>query len=302
MIYTNMKKLLFLFFISTITLNHTADASIWSACSNLFKGIRKKAVEGAYKKGFTTSMKTAGSLTDRAVELANKWPNNIKIVENVTMKFTSDVVSGQAQKKMLIISLDGLSSGQESKLLKEYIDYMSHNTLSFPLNEGAGHLHTRLGKMDLDFMRSLSQNEYRWPSSERLETFMELSEQEFKNVRQYVENIDLSTNVVGSNFQMAGVKSEIPGASLANNKPTSGGHNCTSWIGLAPIGENGQSLRSIAGTSHEYHTNPGWWTAYLQTKTSSEKVPIVAYITRKNLNEAIAKAEQESFSWNYSLH
>lgn len=271
-------------------------------CNNALKTIKAVASDNAYAKAFKQTVKKAGSLNTRAEQFAAKWPNNVKIVDNVNLKFSHANGNGQGQKKMVIISLDGLDSSKSDELLKDYTDYLSWNAMSFPLGSGGGHLYTRVGDQAIDYFFGFNQNIYRWPSSDRLETVLELSDKEFKNMKQYIENLDINHRDVigGSNYE--GVN-PIAGSTLASNKPASGGHNCTSWIATAPIGENGQTLKDVVGAGGwDVHRNPGWWTAYIQTKTNRNKNPFVVYVTHNPMDQAIQKTQAPHFEWNYDLH
>lgn len=271
-------------------------------CDEALRGIKAVAGKNPYSKAMTKTMLKKGKMQTRAEKLAEKYPRNVKIVDSVTMHFEDANGTGTRQRKMVIISLNGLSDKKKDDLLNDYIDYLSWNSISFPLGEGGGHLYTRIGNTAIDSFGSFSQNPYRWPYSNRLETFVELSPTEFKNVKQYVENASINKQHVIGGVDYDGAH-PVAGGTLAKNTPESGGHNCTSWIATAPIGEEGQTLKNIVGAENwDVHRNPGWWTAYIQTRGKNDRVPFVVYVTEDKMSDALAKASAEKFVWNYGLH
>lgn len=251
-----------------------------------------------------------GTIDERIVQLKEKWPDHITIVDDVTFKTTE---LGQSKRKVVGISLKGLSNEQEALLLKEYTDAMSKGTVSFPLGEGAGHLHTRLGDKDLDFYfgNNAAVSNYRFPSGNRLEPVVSLTVEEELKLRTHIQVAsENGINTLGdSGYQ--GVASSSTKGTIIDNKPllATETHNCTSWICTARIGADDKALHEIVGarTGFNVYTNPGWWNAYLTSAARhSEKVPVVVYMERnmslEKITQKLNEAKATSFEWDFSLH
>jgi hypothetical protein len=190
---------------------------------------------------------------------------------------------------------------------------MSKGTVSFPLGERAGHLHTRLGSKDLDFYfdRNAAVSDYRFPSRNRLEPVVSLTVEEELKLRTHVQmSSENGMNTLGGSGY-DGVASSSTKGSIIDNKPllATETHNCTSWICTARIGADNKALHEIVGarTGFNVYTNPGWWNAYLTSAARhSEKVPVVVYMERsKSLAEVTEKLNQaklSSFEWDFYLH
>ncbi len=251
---------------------------------------------------FLPATTIAGPLNKRMEAFAKLYPDNVTFVENVTFK--QNRKSGK--KKMMMISLAGLTATKKDALRKDFLKYFSDGTISFPLGEHGGHLYTRLGAKTKDFISSVSTNNYRLPSGERLETVMELSPKEFKKTQTYVKNAAKHQSETLGDFSYDGVKGKTEGK-IDANKPlnSSQGHNCTSWICTAPVGDKGESLYRLAGAtmSQEVHTNPGWWTSWLAAGAESDRVPAVIYWTDLPISEAkTARIQKGKFEWEFDLH
>jgi hypothetical protein len=263
-----------------------------------------------FKKAFAETA-WSGTVEARAAQLQAKWPENIKIVKDV--KFKSTDLSSEAKRKVIGITLRGLDSEKEALLLKDYTDAFAKGTVSFPLGESAGHLHTRLGDKDLDFYFSsdLGIGEYRFPSDRRLEPIVALTPEEELRLRTHIQiSSDHGVNTLGDSGY-DGVASSNTKGTIIDNKPVldTEKHNCTSWICTARIGEGDKSLHELVGASTGFnvYTNPGWWNTYLVAASrKSEKIPFVVYMERQKTLEELgvlledAKANQ--FVWDFALH
>jgi hypothetical protein len=203
-----------------------------------------------------------------------------------------------------VISIEGLNSAQHKQLTKDYIAAVSEGTLSHPLSERSGHLYTRVGANMYDFMGSnLRSNKMSDLTSEKFEPVIVLKEAEFGNLLNYVAKAKASRDVLGE-FGYEGVKGETA-SRPEDNRPNDANekHNCTSWLGLAPVGPTGGALCSIAGAPRGYdvYRNPGWWSQFLASRAPKEVVPFVVHWTPKKLSEARPK-EGQNLYWNYGLH
>lgn len=263
-----------------------------------------------FKLAYPESM-WAGTLDQRIVQLQEKWPKNIKIVDDV--KFKSEKLSSEAKRKVMGISLKGLTATEEARLLKDYTNAMAKGTVSFPVGERGGHLHTRMGDKDLDFYfkSDVAVNDYRFPSANRLEPFVALSPEEELRLRTHIDvTSDHGFNSVSkSSYQ--GVPSSQTKGTIVDNKPLidGEGHNCTSWICTAKIGDGNKALHEIVGAKAEIdvHTNPGWWNSYLvSAATVPEKVPVVVYIEREKsfteVRKSLEEAKKSNFVWDFAEH
>ncbi len=246
-----------------------------------------------------------GELKNRVAMLQAKYPDRIKWVHNVGHKFTNRDESFTAgQRDVLVISTRGLSREQHTQLTKDYIAAVSEGTLSHPLSERAGHLYTRVGSKMYDFMGSgLREQTMSDLTSEKLEPVIVLKEAEFGNLLNYISKAKSSNDVLGG-FGYEGAKGETA-SRPEDNRPTDPKekHNCTSWLGLAPVGPTGGALCSIAGAPRGYdvYRNPGWWSQFLASRAPKEIVPFVVHWTPKSLNEA-RPVEGQNLDWNFGLH
>ncbi len=250
---------------------------------------------------FPTSIKV-GPVTARIDEFQKKYPNNVKVIDDI--KFDMDGV--KSSRKVLVISTNGLSDAKKNALRDEYLKYISSNTISFPLGTSAGHLYTRWGGKTLDYFGWWNKNAYSVPGSERLETLIELSPEEFINARTYIDNVNTNrTGVLGSS-SYAGAKGDTVRKLDDNKAVVSGeGHNCTSWICTAPIGKDSQTLYELTGATRtqEIHTNPGWWSNWLAAGAKSDKVPAVVYWSDKPLATIESeKIKNGDFLWGFDRH
>lgn len=259
-----------------------------------------------------------GSLEIRASRLMNRWPKNVKIVNDVDFPYRGD---GSARtewkpRRVLVLSYGGLNETQKAMLIQDYLNAMSRGTVSFPIKEGANHLYVRLGHRVLDFVDGseggslFNLADYILPSKSsprRLEAIFALQPDEELKLRFYVENAfrDLEKTLGG--FKMRGSASGETEGGIIGNRPTNPkeGHNCTSWICTAPIGPNRQPLLEMAGATKaiEVHTNPGWWSYFLTGAAREDRVPMVAFWTKEPLDEALqsVKAGSEFPTWNFNL-
>jgi hypothetical protein len=289
--------------IITLSLLSPVTVTGQAKCEPSFRSISGKLVTVTNKdQTFLPATTIAGPLTKRMEAFAKLYPENVTFIDQVT--FQQNRRTGK--KKVMMISLAGLSQTKKEALRKDYLKYFSDGTISFPLGESAGHLYTRLGAKTKDFISSVDTSAYRLPSSERLETLMELTPAEFQRTQTYVKNSmkDLDKTIGG--FDYDGVKGKTEGK-IDANKPvdSSQGHNCTSWICTAPVGDKGESLYRLAGATmaNEVHTNPGWWSSWLAAGAESNRVPVVVYWTDQPIKDAkAARIQRGKFSWNFDLH
>ncbi|MFZ4714563.1 MAG: hypothetical protein ACOYL6_12650 [Bacteriovoracaceae bacterium] len=269
-------------------------------CSSLF--FEQPKVEIPLAHAFPDEL-IQGPLLERAQSLLQLWPNNVRLIEDVIVKSSSHVGDFERKKKFLVLSFDGLSDNKIAQLKKDYTSYLSYNAVSMPMGKGTGHLYTRVGNKVFDHdLTGFKSVEYEFSLySERMESFISLSDQEFNHLRWYIHSIEKNYEEAMGSFSIDGPHSSQ--GKLDQNRGVGCSHNCTTWLTLAPVGDEGQSLKSlIKGKNYDIHRDPGWWTLYLQTKSPDERSPFVVYMADKSWNEIEQKiAPNKVFSWNYNL-
>ncbi len=93
---------------------------------------------------------------------------------------------------------------------------------------------------------------------------------------------------------------------MHNNRPLTlkSGHNCSSWIATAPLGENREALLELLGTNRhcEIGTNPGWWTNWLAAAASPERVPFVILWTNEPIATVLARDlhPERGLTWDFN--
>lgn len=293
--------------------------------------VQEAAIEsGALASSFPQKI-WRGPLKERTALLVQKYPNIMKKLDQVKFKFKDNVAGS---RDIYVVSFKGMSEQEKKAFLVDYHAAVSENTVSFPLSSGAGHLYTRIGDKTFDFYfgSNVAMKEYPLPSTKRLETFMELEPDEFMRLRLYVENgVSDGRRTLGSTSYQ-GVDGETVGM-LNDNRPGSmtptppnrfqriinrvlnreegtfrasgEGHNCTSWMCTAPIGDGGEALHDLAGAprSHRIHTNPGWWTMWLVNYGKRDRMPFAFYFTDESVDEAVEAINTAGhLPWNFSTH
>jgi hypothetical protein len=258
---------------------------------------------GPLKSAFPERLWT-GPLTERMEQLVAKYPQNIKKMPAVQIKFKEN---NGGKRDIYVISLNGLDEGAKEEFLKDYFIAISDKTLSFPLSESSGHLYSRIGNQSVDFFfqSNVAVNAYRLPNSPRLEAFIEFQPAEFMKMRTYIENgIQDGAALIGSR-SYNGVTGETR-STLTNNRPLGQeGHNCTSWICTSPIGDRDEALHDLvrAQRSHEIHTNPGWWSMWLMNHAPRERVPFAILMDDKPLEEMMTThISDNTLIWNFGTH
>jgi len=267
----------------------------------LIKDVAVKA--GPLKEFFPSTMKTGDPIA-RMKEFASLYPGNVKIINDVNFKLNSR----SSKRSVLAISFSGMSDQQKSKFLDDYYRYFAYDSVSFPLGESPGHLYSRVGNHTLDYIGSVDPSDYRLPSSERLESFLFLKPEEHLNLRTYIDNGMKDGDKVVGDFDYDGSGLNSTNGKLTDNrvKDSNSGHNCTSWICTAPIGQKKTTLFEIAGAkkSDEVHTNPGWWSNWLAAVTPVDRSPFAVYMTNEPLSDALKDrlTAQKNFNWDFDPH
>lgn len=259
-----------------------------------------------------TLSKINKALEIRIKALVDKYPQNVRIVEKVQFKFEN---KRAVKRRLLVVSLAGLDSQKQNQFVQDYLAALDPNTISFPLSESAGHLYSRFDSKVYDNYGGMSTRQYNVTgnNSRRLEPVLSLKPIEHKRMQTYIKNVDNNSDaVLGDNCDYDGIRliKDSVGR-INNNKPKNGGgHNCTSWIGLAPIGQRSERLISLIGATDkiEIHTNPGWWSYFITGAAKAERVPFVIYWdSRSSLEEVVTQVNSfngRNFNenWDFSPH
>jgi hypothetical protein len=226
-------------------------------------------------------------------------PRRQALVDSLRSRYSSAAAQNDAEAKQALVA--------------DYLRALAKGSMSFPLGEAGGHLYTRVGTHSFDFVRSVNGEPYSYRGSRRLEAIVALQPVEQARLLEYLKNMRQSTLGVGV-FSMDGARSGNTRGSLRDNTTTNSifynyeGHNCTSWICTAPIGEQGQPLLSLAGATpaEEVHTNPGWWSQYLTGAAPPERVPAVAYWSGddESLTQVLGRVRRGTQFpyWNFAAH
>lgn len=228
-----------------------------------------------------------GSLESRIQRLAELYPENIKIVKDVAFQYKAEgEVPLEGTRDVLVISTHKIPMN----MMQNYFNAVSLGSVSFPLGFRGGHLHTRFGTKTYDNLFTINERDYTLGANYRIETLLKLEPQEFENMANYIYAGRINFKEVIGDFVYAG--SQNSKGKLDDNICLVGGHNCTSWIATAGIGAHGHRTLQLVGADMnlEVGTNPGWWSLYLNTRASKERVPMTVFWTPSPLSKAL---EQE---------
>lgn len=266
---------------------------------------------GPLSSAFPTSV-WEGSIQARLARFEARWPGQVRVVDHVGFEFKAEGATDGtlSRRRVLVISTKGLDETAKAAMIRDYTDAFSRGTVSFPVAEAGGHLYTRIGNQVADWAYHFNLNPYRGVRyGRRMEPFLALSPQEELRLRFYVEQASKDPSGVIGSFEMAGVASGRTKGELRDNRPqaTRKGHNCTSWMCTAVIGDGDQRLLELAGASvrNEVHTNPGWWLHWLSGGAEAQRIPFVAIWDDEHaLMDLLGNIQAgETFkNWEFYLH
>jgi len=286
------------------------ENSYWALLAHPNEKSGQTIFQNAYEGDIWT-----GPIELRLKKLQAKWPNQVKIVDQVLFAYDNDAGNLEAEKKsprqLVILSKAGLSGDQLSQLSQDYLSAVSYQTISFPMGQNPGYLYARIGAKTLRAYQSFDEWNYRPPSEKNIEPVVLLNPAEDLKLRFYLNRIrDNRESVIGLQ-EYRGAFFDIPDRTLRRNIPERildaqnicAIHNCTSWFTTAPIGPHSETLYQLMGASTEIevHTNPGWWQSYLTGLAPPSRVPFVIHWTDETLSDASQhlKSGQQFRTWTY---
>lgn len=268
---------------------HVSAAPLCGEIFHISKGHPFDSLE--YKetalKGYIPESAWQGTLMNRQKKFLSMYPNHAKVVRDVHFKYKEDgePVEINGFRDVMVIS----TKDAPASLVKDYLDFISTGTISFPLSRRGGHLHTRFGSKTFDHLFGMKMNkEYPAPSNFRIETIVQLSPAEMQNLATYVKNAEANyEGVIGKWDYNGNQRSE----GRLDSNVCATGHNCTSYLATAGIGNKGQTFLELMGgdLKVEVGTNPGWLSLFLNTQGKTDRVPFTVFWTPNSLKESLAR-------------
>lgn len=238
-----------------------------------------------------------------------KLLSNTAVVENVQFRLRVQDEKRKTGRKLLIISTDNLDLDQKLQLEKAYwLDQSEH--ISFPMKERGKHLKVRIeknvynfGRFIVNFIPRFRTKKWRMPEGKALEVVLSLTDSENEKLGIYLNNIKKRRARTIGGFHMEGF--QYSNGKIDDNLAHKNGHNCSSWIGTAPLGESYEPLIEVLGgnRSMQVATNPGWWTNWLAAYAPDERIPYIIYWTNKSLSEALSTIQSgTNLDWDFYRH
>jgi hypothetical protein len=237
-------------------------------------------------------------------------PQHMHWVEDVRFRLNVKGTKIKTGRKLLVISTYGFDESKRLEYRDRYLQNFERGWISFPLKERASHLMTRIdrrvfnfGRFVVNWIPRFRTKKYGIPKSRALEVMLKIETQEENKLHVYLNNILKNRSKTIGKFRMEG--SQFSKGLLNDNRTLQGGHNCSSWIATAPLGEKNETLLEILGgdRSFEIGTNPGWWISWLAATAPQERVPFVIHWTNLPLSEALKGIESgANFSWDFRRH
>lgn len=244
------------------------------------------------------------ALMSKVDELIQKYPTSIGLRKNIQFQFTATPYDSNEPKlfaghrDILVVSLNGMDSMRRAELRADLLRSLSKESISHPLKSEATHLLNRVGDSVFHYFYGYNHERYEMPSSLRLEPVILLTPVEHQRLDQYISNMYSKKNAALGPGHYDGATESV--GKLDDNRPTCGiGHNCTSWITTAPIGQNGERYFELMGadlSKDPYAVNPGWWLLYLATTAPKERIPFLIYFTQNPLESFTG----DSINWSFN--
>lgn len=254
---------------------------------------------------------------EKIAEFKAKFPKNVDLVEAVPFKKKIESSKNTSLRNVLIISSNGLNRRGKNRLLDEYKKFIKGDFISFSIWERTTHLFLQKDGKFFDFgfwvipywfgkelktkLYRFRQRKIKYPNSRRLEPVIAITKEEKANLEIYLKNLKSGYKRILGKYYDPGC--QFTNAQLNDNQAKPG-HNCTSWITTAPIGNNRECLIELLGTdrAHEIGTNPGWWAHWILYAASPERLPLVIYWSPDPLEKISSEQVNQNkvLSWDFN--
>ncbi|WP_413613031.1 hypothetical protein [Bdellovibrio sp. HCB-110] len=264
-------------------------------------------IPAKYSKTTESLVTPRRGLEFRLQTFLKKWANSARLVDSVTFKYKDEKQKTASDRKMLVLSTEGLSSAEIARLETDYVSLVAGN-ITFPLKERASHTLVQFngtifnfGYAPIQAFPRFRQNDFQAGQSRRLESVLMLTRGEESRFNYYIQNIRKDKKAVLGKFNLEG--DPKTNGKLTDNRSECG-NNCTTWIAKAPIGERGESVMDLAGGQQSVPwvaQNPGWWNSWILGTASQERLPLVVYWTPESLAKTMEKDfSGNTFNWDFN--
>lgn len=253
----------------------------------------------------------------RMAKFVKNNPGQVSLVPGVVYKKKESTNKYLAARETLVISSAGLNKKRRENLLAEYREMMAGDFISFSVWERSTHLFLQLGGKFFDFgfwvipywfgkhiktkLYRFRQRRILFPQSRRLEPVIALKEKETQRLGLYLGLLAKDHKQILGNYYDPGCQDT--NGRIDDNRARLG-HNCTSWVTTAPIGDDGKCLLEILGTerAHEIGTNPGWWVNWILHGAIADRIPAVIYWTPEKLETVLESqvVTGKTISWDFN--
>lgn len=230
-------------------------------------------------------------------ELLALGPTISALVPDVKFKLNIRGEKRKTGRNLLVVSTHGLDANLFAAVRRAYLADLGQGHISFPVKERSEHLYTRVGEHVYNFghwgrflghwFAHYRRRRLRITKRRALEVVLRLEPIEEARLGEYIGHIRRRRRKVLGHFDQQGT--QLTRGELHCNLPLAGGHNCSSWIATAPIGENREALLELLGGDRalEIGTNPGWFTNWLAATAPAERIPFVILWTPLPLEHAL---------------
>jgi phosphoglycolate phosphatase-like HAD superfamily hydrolase len=273
----------------------------WLAEHREFGEVTLRSERSTLESGFPASLRSDAPLNVRLDEFVARWPRHSRLVEGVPFVFGQQ----STPRSVLVLAMNGLSDDEFEHFRQDYLDSIGCDTISFPCRRRAEHLRTRIGHLALALSPEGVRVDFYAPpwQRRRMEAVVELEPKEMNRLRCYLGAVvDDTLGMLGPITLGSGCRTGV--GRTDDNRPADGGmHNCTTWVTLAPVGEDGRDLATLVQMPDSWtsHDNPGWWSMFLTGASRSPRVHTVVYWTDLPL-EREPCATGEMIPWDFNPH
>jgi len=209
------------------------------------------------------------------------------------------------QRDILLISLADQNIEAQAEI-QAIFDVHRSQSVTFPIKEKSKHLMVRFqghifnfGYFPTRWFSKFRVLPSKLPSKATIESTVPLAPKECLKLARYIENIRAGKRRTIGPFDNEGY--QYTRGTLTDNRPKKRGHNCTSWVATAPIGEQNEALMELLGAdrSQLVGTNPGWWAAW--ALSSAERDISAIYWDHQPLDQMIKTRIEDDgyFHWDF---